>query len=278
MTFFMNNVKTELDNLIQLRDDLMKDPVPADKVAITTKKQRSKTYYYRTVLSGTDRKRIYLGDRLSPMLHKCVRSAYKYELLRVINNDISLLHDILTEYESFEKSAMVAKLSPVLADVPFDVEFSTIMKKLREWASADYDKNPKPFGDKVILADDGRRVRSKSECIIYNMLLHAGIPFRYDAVIKLKRINRNGVVEVYYESPDFQIMCPDGHCILIEHAGKLTSMQYADDLAKKLQTYQLCGYYLGYSLFVTSDDIDGGIDSSEIKRVIEIIRGNFPYL
>ena len=64
----------------------------------------------------------------------------------------------------------------------------------------------------------------------------------------------------------------------IEHAGKLTSMQYADDLAKKLQTYQLCGYYLGYSLFVTSDDIDGGIDSSEIKRVIEIIRGNFPYL
>ena len=57
MTFFMNNVKTELDNLIRLRDDLMNDPVPADKVAITTAQQnillqdRSLRYGPKTHLS-----------------------------------------------------------------------------------------------------------------------------------------------------------------------------------------------------------------------------------
>lgn len=278
MTSFMNSARTELNNLIQLRDDLTKDPAPANKMVITTKKQGSKTFFYRTVSSGKTRDRKYLGDFKSPELHKCARSAYKYELLNIINRNIAILYNFIADYMSFDKPTVLSRLSPSIVNVQFDTEFSTIMRKLQRWAREDYKKNTRPFDGKVILAKDGRRVRSKSECVIYNMLLDAGIPFRYDPVIKLKRVNKNGEVEEYFESPDFQIMCPDCSCILIEHAGKLTSMQYAEVLARKLQIYQLNGYLLGYTLFVTSDDVTGGIDTEEIMRIVTLIRARFPYL
>ena len=83
---------------------------------------------------------------------------------------------------------------------------------------------------------------------------------------------------MFDDSPDFQIKCPDGSYILIEHAGMLNKYQYALDLAGKLQTYGLNGYILGYTLFVTSDTVDGGIDSHEIERLITLIRARFPYL
>jgi hypothetical protein len=62
-----------------------------------------------------------------------------------------------------------------------------------------------------------------------------GIPFRYDAVIELKRLNRFGNIETYKESPDFLIKCPGGKLIIIEHAGLLNSSQYTTALAEKSQ-------------------------------------------
>ena len=93
-----------------------------------------------------------------------------------------------------------------------------------------------------------------------------------------KRKNSYGEIEEYSESPDFLIKCPDGSDIIIEHAGMLTLAQYATDLAHKLQIYQLNGYFMGYSLFVTSDDAEGGIDSQEINKIIDCIKLRFPYL
>ena len=38
------------------------------------------------------------------------------------------------------------------------------------------------------------------------------------------------------------------------------------------------GYILGYSLFVTGDSVDGGIDSFEISRLIQMISARFSAL
>ncbi|MBR2548020.1 MAG: hypothetical protein IKF07_07520 [Eubacterium sp.] len=277
MTSFLNSINIELENLIQLEYELNNDPVVPKKVVVRSSKRNNKTYYYQITSSST-KKQVYLGDASSGKLHALARSSYKKELLRLVKRNIKILKKALNDYCPYCKDDILAKLSPCLRTVQFDSNFDTIMEDLRKWASADYVKNQKPFQGPVILAKDGTRVRSKSECIIYNLLLDAGIPFRYDPVLKFRRKNAHGEYVEYVESPDFQIMCPDGSFILIEHAGLLNNPQYAVDLATKLQIYQLNGYFLGRDLFITSDTVDGGINSSQIESIIDLIRARFPYL
>lgn len=234
MTALMEMLEIELSNLKMLQHDIKSDNTQPAKGTVFTKEENGKPYYWSNTKTEDKREQKYLGDRFSKKLHQFSRAIFKYKLIHIIDHDIRTLNQILAKYQSYDKSSVIASLSPALWDVPFDAEFSTVMKRLYAWANVDYEKNSKPFGDRVIRAKDGRR--------------------------------------------DFLIMCPDGSQIIIEHAGKLTSMQYAETLARKLQMYQLNNYSLGYTLFVTSDDVTGGIDSEEIDKIIKIIRARFPYM
>ena len=278
MTSFLKSIEAELTYQIRLQNELEVDTLEPVKYVIGTKQVKGKRYYIH--LKTVDGKRVvdYLGDADSERLKVMARSSYKHELKKLVRHNIKVLQKALKEYRRFGREDVLAKLSPCLHDVMFDTDFDQDMKNLRKWMLEDYKKNPREFPKAKIYAKDGRRVRSKGECIIYNLLLDAGIPFRYDSVIELKRKNKFGDLETYYESPDFLIRCPDGKEIIIEHAGLLTSPQYAMDLANKLQAYQLNGYMLGHTLFVTNDTVDGGIDSQEINVIINCIKIHFPYL
>ena len=59
-----------------------------------------------------------------------------------------------------------------------------------------YEKNPREYPRTVNIAKDGTRVRSKSECIVYNALLDAGIPFRYDPVMSFRIVDSDGRIIV----------------------------------------------------------------------------------
>lgn len=278
MTSFLKSINEELAYLTRLDNCLERDPLPPMRYAVIQREHNDNSYYWDITKSEGKTKPNYLGDAKSEKLQVAARSSYKKELMKIVKHNIKVLLKAVKSYRSYNRSDIIAKLSPCLRDLQFKTEFDSIMKELKEWAEADYEHNPKPFKGGVIKAKDGTRVRSRAECIIYNLLLEAGIPFRYDAVVKFKRLNKYGEIEEYYESPDFLIKCPDGTYIIIEHGGLLTSAQYADDLARKLQIYQLNGYWIGYSLFVTSESADGGIDSQQISIIIQQIRMRFPYL
>lgn len=278
MTSFLKSINEELTYLTSLDKELENDSVIPKRYAVLLKSHDDKDYYWDITKTAEKTKPVYLGDADSTKLHTIARSSYKKELMKIVKHNIKILKKAVRGYRSYKKSDIIAKLSPCLHDLEFKTEFDSIMKELREWAEADYERNPAPFKGGVIRAKDGTRVRSRAECIIYNLLLEAGVPFRYEPVLKFKRMNKNGEVEEYSESPDFLIKCPDGSFIIIEHAGLLTLAQYADDLARKLQIYQLNGYWIGRTLFVTSEDYDGGIDSQQISILISCIRERFPYL
>ena len=278
MMSFLKSIEYELADMLRLDKELSLDPLTPERYVIVTKHKGDNCYYVNIRKKKEGRESVYLGDVTSERLKMMARSSYKHELKKLVRHNIKVLQKLFKEYRRYGREDVLAKLSPCLHDVMFDTDFDQVMKDLRKWMLEDYEKNPREFPKAKIYAKDGRRVRSKGECIIYNLLLDAGIPFRYDSVIELKRKNKFGELETYYESPDFLIRCPDGKGIIIEHAGLLTSSQYAMDLANKLQAYQLNGYMLGYTLFVTSDTVDGGIDSQEISNLINCIREHFPYI
>lgn len=275
MKSVIETINEILNNLTLLNTALDKDPIPAADTVFTAKKKQNRIYYYKSVTTRHKRKRLYLGDAHSGKLRSAVRSAYKKELIHTVRHNISVLKQAYDDLWPDRRADITARLSPCVRKILFNTDLGDVLKDLRSWADSDYEKNPKPFGDKVIKAADGTRVRSKSECIVYNALLYAGIPFRYDPVLHLNIKNHFGETEEYLASPDFYIKCPDGTFIVIEHAGLLSSSQYVSDLAEKLQVYQLNGFVTGISLFVTSDTAGGGLDTPDISTLISMIAERF---
>ena len=128
-----------------------------------------------------------------------------------------------------------------------------------------------PFPDAEIYAEDGTRMRSKGECIWYNLLRKRGILFRYDCAVTF--VDQYGKRKTWY--PDFMILCFDGTIILIEHLGGMGDLSYAMDFGEKSYWYFQEGFILGKNYFVTSDDLNYGTDSQMIARHVDRIEEMF---
>lgn len=109
-------------------------------------------------------------------------------------------------------------------------------------------------------------VRSKSEQIIYDALIRAGIPFRYEAKLYI-----NGK----YFVPDFTILLPDGTPIYWEHFGMTIDADYMLANKRKLEIYEEYGITQWNNLIVTFDNIRYGLSSAIVDGYINDILSRF---
>ena len=106
-------------------------------------------------------------------------------------------------------------------------------------------------------------VRSKSEVIIANELISAGIEFKYEERLPE---DEGGFL------PDFTFTDDSGETILWEHLGMLSVPEYRNAWNRKLESYNKKGYKLGVNLFITEDHPNGSIDTNEVLDVINKIK------
>ncbi len=93
--------------------------------------------------------------------------------------------------------------------------------------------------EKMFITDRGDKVRSKSEKIIADKLYHLGIPYRYEAPLKLPCTGK-----VVY--PDFTILrLKDRKEIYIEHFGMFDDPEYSNRNVEKFNDYILNGIIWG---------------------------------
>ena len=130
--------------------------------------------------------------------------------------------------------------------------------------------NKKFYDTKYIqVSEKGEFMISKSEVIIADKLHHNGIQYVYEAAISDKK----GITI----HPDFTIDDSDtGITYYWEHLGLLTKDDYRSKWKRKTEWYERNGIveYTKNSdadkqLILTRDKPDGGIDSTEIKHIIE---------
>ena len=108
----------------------------------------------------------------------------------------------------------------------------------------------------------GDLVRSKSEVIIANMLFEADIEYEYEKELDL---GDDGI-----RIPDFTIEdAESGIRFYWEHCGMLGDAGYSRYWEEKKALYQKHGIVEGENLIVSKDSLNGGIDSAEIKRLID---------
>ena len=109
----------------------------------------------------------------------------------------------------------------------------------------------------------GDLVRSKSEVIIANMLFEAGIEYEYEKELDL---GEDGI-----RIPDFTIEDAESRlCFYWEHCGMLGDSAYNRHWQEKQALYKKHGIIEGENLIVSKDSLNGGIDSAEIKRLIDL--------
>lgn len=267
MADILLSIEDEIKKITQIIEHINKSIIRPGKKSFAVKKRDRKRYYYFYESRGGKSRRRYLGDEGSEKFKTAFGSSYNATLLEILQKNLDLLRTFKKRFLQYSPSNVKAKMSPCVRGLTAPSFFIDGINELFEWANSDYPINTREFGKQKIYAKDGRRVRSKSECIIYNLLLDAGIPFRYDPIMSFV----DPLGDICNKSPDFLFKCLDGSYIILEHAGMLSQRDYAENFAEKLRIYSANGYELNVNLFLTSDYTDGGINSVALQTVIDII-------
>ena len=289
MKEFQQLLRSKLESVNELIDKTPKSHFP--KGYKYTRRCQKGNIYYLIYYKDEDKKATkYLGSPYSIEAKNLLKDCLIEKIHDTLISNKNVLEKNLSKYYPLTEESIMSLIPDRLRDIPqlnpkedefiravlatennnaFQSQlFSDEYKALIDWANDDYEKNPKPFGDSVIIACDGTRVRSKGECIWYNSLYKEFIPSRYDPVLRLKDENGNTVVKC----PDFLIKCLDGTLIIIEHLGMLSNPTYFKDFIEKVQLYQRNGFTLGVNFFVTSDEIHGGTNSLAIENNVKMIK------
>ncbi len=123
-----------------------------------------------------------------------------------------------------------------------------------------------PYAEHLIhTTEKGEMVRSKSELVIANMLYRMGIDYEYERRLE-------GAIVPGRLRPDFSFVAPSGDLVLWEHLGMLARPDYRNAWEWKKDWYEKNGYVGGKNLFTTQDDDQGGLDSTNVRKVAEQVK------
>lgn len=216
-------------------------------------------------------------DKLGEYLDKSKESlrdklAYKkyYSILQQnVEEEIRKLERIQKLQVADSITETYRKLNPGVKKLinPISVDNSTLEKAWREipYEGLEFD----PSDETEYYSELKERMRSKSEVLIANEMLHNNIPYKYECPITRK----NG--ELLY--PDFTILdIKRRRVVYWEHLGRMGDMDYVMKNIWKLDEYKKMGIYLGVNLFLTFESGMKPLGTNEILAVIKEIREDLP--
>ena len=108
------------------------------------------------------------------------------------------------------------------------------------------------------------KVRSKSECIIANMLDSAGVPYRYEEIVPL-----NAMFGVFLH-PDFTVLNKRTRKVYYwEHFGRMGDPEYAAHALPRISEYLNFGFFPGKDLLMTFESLECPLNTTDVERMIE---------
>lgn len=233
---------------------------------------RSKQFFYR---NRGEKKIRYIrkGDRLSVM--KLVVDAFNFRACEVLVNNISILDKAICELQPYDSESIVDSLPDAYKDA---------LEEYGEGHAEDNDRTNQTIKPETpsensfkmknkYPVSNGLIVRSKSEALIAEYLLAAGIAFRYEKALDLVNVTNDDAGYEYVSTervyPDFTIYLPDGSVLLWEHEGMMDTEKYRKRNLRKLMLYFRNGYYVPKNLIFTMESDDKPLDTDAIRRIID---------
>lgn len=217
-------------------------------------------YYKRS--SEKDKHGEYLGKANIKVRDVLAQKKYYEILLRNIESELSKLRKFETTKMEDSVIQTYSKLNPGIKGLITPVNVDD--KAFEEiWMKESYNGLRFEESDKTeFYSEKGERMRSKSEVLIANSLLHYGIPYKYECPLKLA----NGIIRY----PDFTVLNPKTRDIKYwEHLGKMGDIDYIIYNLKKIAEYERNDIVLGDQLILTAESASMPLSTKDINRAIE---------
>ena len=203
----------------------------------------------------------YLSKKKLGVAMRLGQKRYDQIVQSSVRNEIDLIEDFLSRYPKVPAEAIASTLPPELRELILPIEEDD-ESFARRWQSKPYTRKESWSEARRFKTDHGEEVRSKSELIIANELLRAGVPYRYECPVELKNMGT-----VY---PDFTVLnIRLRKELLWEHRGMMDDPTYAGDAIRKMADFAASGYFPGINLIITEETSAFPLDTQLIRAMIQ---------
>lgn len=226
------------------------------------KRKNSVQYYHIYYTKEGSRIRNYIDKNNFELAVNLQYKSYHRKLYKLAKKRIKLLAPLLNDFQDNEIDDIYNSL-PVERRClirPIEPSFEELEEK---WFKIPFERLGFRVTDPVILAENGVRVRSKSEKSFADKLTMMGRKFKFECKLVLP----NG--EVVF--PDFTLLSEKtGEEIYIEHLGLMDDPVYFNKTMEKIRKFEENGILLGHRLFLTFGTKDGNFDTKGLERIVEL--------
>jgi len=254
----MQNIILQLDNYNKELKDIHTE-LEALPLGRLVKKNKS---YIHVI----DYKRIGISKELT-LIQQLARKKYLLARKKQLTNNIKGFSHPTAKHDNRLPKEIIDTFSTTYQSLPHTHFYHPSIEK---WSKAPYRKNTLHPESLIYQSRNGIYFRSKSERDIANLLEEYQLPYRYDAVIPLKRYDEIISLDEIEISPDFIIKNPyNNKTIIWEHFGSLHKADYEQSMNDKIDRYLTRGFAENDDLIYTFEAHTR--DHRRIQNLIENI-------
>lgn len=285
MTNLITTMKKEQEYLEQVRSKVTadirqehKDKLPG-KLRIQ-KKGNSVQYYHvgteqesgnnsqpsdtsdSTNKSSSDRtNQTYIPKKNITLARNLAQRDYDKKLLQEIDSRQKIVYKFLKEYPQTGIENTYEELNEYRKKLIYPI-IETDESYAKVWMNAPYVRKIIGEDVPVIFTENGERVRSKSEKMIADKLKQLGIPYRYEAPL---RLGRNCVLH-----PDFTLLhVIERKEIYYEHFGMMDNPEYVENALKRIEIYEKNGIYPGDKLLFSWETSTAPVNMKIVEGMLK---------
>ena len=216
-------------------------------------------YYHLTKRGDTQGK--YIQKKNTSLACQLAQKDYLQRLQREAEKELESINIYLSNHGEADLENVYERLNPYRKEIVLPMIITDEMYA-EQWENEQYEINPYYPEERVYPTKKDEFVRSKSEVLLADMYYELGIPYRYEAELRLKNGKR--------KYPDFTLLnIKTRKVIYHEHLGLMDNEEYRKMNYAKLDEYQKSGIYMGKKLIITYEGEGCYLNIKDIKRMVQ---------
>lgn len=202
----------------------------------------------------------YLSEKYFPLAKTLAQKEYYFKVLKYIEQRLKNIEKINKLSDNEDLIDIYNNLSPVRKSLVTPIE-PTWEEQVDAWYKKNYEKPDSKYDNLKLATKNGEFVRSKTERFMADFFFDNGIKYKYEKIIYLEGYGP--------ASSDFTFLSPyTKEEIYWEHFGMVDNPEYALNMVKKINAYQINSYVIGKNLIVTFESSKEVLNLNIVKSLV----------
>ena len=251
----LNERLNYLSDLIEkLKKNLLAAPEGTLRISSITHNPR---YYW---LNGDLKNGKYLNAKHRSIALKLAQKDYDQKTLKSALREQKLLRSLLSAYTQTSPEEIYLTLHPERQKLVTPI-YKPDREFVEEWQAQEFERKGFSEDAAALFSEREEQMRSKSEILIANTLLHNHVPYHYEKPLYLE-----GVSTIH---PDFTCLNVETRKeIYWEHLGMMDDPDYKENALDRINRYMMAGYFPGDKLIITHETARRPLDTRLIQTII----------